>query len=278
MLTINDCTFRYSKRKPPVIDRFSLSLSEGGVYGLLGSNGAGKSTLLNLIAGLLTPDSGDVTLDGINTRRRLPVTLSEIFLVPEEFDLPSMPLETFARVNGALYPRFSHEDFIANLETFSMTPDQNLGALSMGQKKKVFLSFAMACNTKLVLLDEPTNGLDIPGKTAFRRFIARAMTDDRIFIISTHQVRDVGQILDHVLIVDNHEVILDQPVAEIERRLQFVDTFDKELIARALYSEKALGGASVIIPADGDEESRLNLELLFNFAHTDAVTLKSIFK
>ncbi len=278
MLTIKDCTFSYSRKKGPVIDRFSLSVAEGGVYGLLGSNGAGKSTLLNLMAGLLTPDSGDVTLDGVNTRLRLPETLSDLFIVPEEFGLPALPLATFARTNGTLYPKFSYEDFRRNLETFDLPADLNLGALSMGQKKKVFLSFAMACNTKVLLLDEPTNGLDIPGKAAFRRFIAQSMTDDRIFIISTHQVRDVGQILDHVLIIDNREVILDAKTSEIQRRLRFVETFDKELADNSLYAEKVMGGAAVILPADGEaDESEINLELLFNFAHVNPQKIKSIF-
>lgn len=278
MLTIKDCTFRYSRKKGPVIDRFSLSVAEGGVYGLLGSNGAGKSTLLNLMAGLLTPDSGDVTLDGVNTRLRLPETLGDLFIVPEEFDLPALSLATFAHVNGALYPKFSNEDFMRNLEIFELPTDLNVGALSMGQKKKVFLSFAMACNTKVLLLDEPTNGLDIPGKAAFRRFIAQSMTDDRIFIISTHQVRDVGQILDHVLIIDNREVILDAKTSEIQRRLRFVETFDKDLADNALYAEKVMGGAAVILPADGEEdESEINLELLFNFAHMNPQKIKSIF-
>lgn len=278
MLTIKDCTFSYSRKKGPVIDRFSLSVAEGGVYGLLGSNGAGKSTLLNLMAGLLTPDNGDVTLDGVNTRLRLPETLSDLFIVPEEFDLPALQLATFARTNGALYPKFSYEDFRRNLETFDLSSDLNLGALSMGQKKKVFLSFAMACNTKVLLLDEPTNGLDIPGKAAFRRFIAQSMTDDRIFIISTHQVRDVGQILDHVLIIDNREVILDAKTSEIQRRLRFVETFDKDLADNALYAEKVMGGAAVILPADGEaDESEINLELLFNFAHVNPQKIKSIF-
>lgn len=278
MLTIKDCTFSYSRKKGPVIDRFSLSVAEGGVYGLLGSNGAGKSTLLNLMAGLLTPDNGDVTLDGVNTRLRLPQTLCDLFIVPEEFDLPALSLSTFARINGALYPKFSNEDFKRNLETFDLPSDLNLGALSMGQKKKVFLSFAMACNTKVLLLDEPTNGLDIPGKAAFRRFIAQSMTDERIFIISTHQVRDVGQILDHVLIIDNREVILDAKTSEIQRRLRFVETFDKDLADNALYAEKVMGGAAVILPADGEaDESEINLELLFNFAHVNPQKIKSIF-
>lgn len=277
MLDINHCTFSYSRGKKPVIDDFSLRLKEGGVYGLLGSNGAGKSTLLYLMSGLLTPASGDVTLDGENVRLRRPSTLSEIFIVPEEFDFPSMRIEEYARLNGAFYPRFSMEELEANMAIFELDPTMNLGGMSMGQKKKAALCFAMACNTKVLLMDEPTNGLDIPGKSSFRRFIARAMTDDRIFLISTHQVRDVGQILDHLLIIDNRRVLFDKPVAVVEERMKFCDTNDASLIARALYAEKGMGGASVILPNTDGMDTELNLELLFNFAHENPEKLNSLF-
>lgn len=278
MIKIQDLSFGYSRRKPPVFADFSLSLSEGGVYGLLGSNGAGKSTLLYLMAGMLTPYSGKVYLDGVDTRDRKPLTLADMFLVPEEFDLPSLSIRKYAEVNGALYPDFSMQDMMTNLEIFGMDPELNLSKISMGQKKKAFLSFAMACNTKVVILDEPTNGLDIPGKSAFRRYIANAMSDDRIFIISTHQVRDVTNILDHIIIIDDSHVLLNQPVYEIQKRLRFTDTIDRELISEALYSEQGLAGAAVILPNTADEDTTINLELLFNFAHADRNRLNQVFE
>ncbi|WP_289225838.1 ATP-binding cassette domain-containing protein, partial [Bacteroides acidifaciens] len=93
MLKIDHLTFFYPHRTKPVIDDFSMELPAGGVYGLLGRNGAGKSTLLYLIAGLLTPKSGNVAFAGTDTRLRRPKTLADIFIVPEEFNLPSMSLD-----------------------------------------------------------------------------------------------------------------------------------------------------------------------------------------
>lgn len=133
-------------------------------------------------------------MDGNDVRRRLPSTLADIFLMPDEVVLPSMKLEEFVRLNAPLYPRFSEEDMARNLEIFDVERDVNLGELSMGQKKKVYMSFALACNTSVLLMDEPTNGLDIPGKDAFRRFVAGSMNDDRAIVISTHQVRDLEQV------------------------------------------------------------------------------------
>ena len=277
MLKVNDCTFSYSQRKEPVLKNFSLEIAEGGVYGLLGSNGAGKSTLLYLIAGLLNPDSGDVTLNGINTRLRRPETVSEIFIVPEEFDFPSLTLEKFVELNKPFYPRFSYDEMLENLAIFELTPDLNVSKLSMGQKKKVALSFAMATNTRVLILDEPTNGLDIPGKAAFRRYISRAVSDERIFIISTHQVRDVAQLLDHVLIVDNRQVLFDHSIAEIQSRLKFVETLDRNLINSALYASNSLGGSALVLPNLDGNDTEINLELLFEFAHDDPQGLNAIF-
>lgn len=265
MLVIDSCTFNYRRSGVPTIDRFSLKFEQGGVYGLLGSNGAGKSTLLQLICGLLTPESGAITLDGVNTRRRLPETLSKIFFVPEEFELPDMKLSKYAHFYGSLYPNFSLEEMHRHLAMFGIQGDPKLKALSMGQKKKVFLAFAMACNTELLILDEPTNGLDIPGKSAFRRFIAESMSDSRIFIISTHQVKDVDRILDHIIIMDSSRVLLDKTVTEIQTQMKFVDSNDPELIESALYSERSIGGASLILHNDDDSDSEINLELLFNY-------------
>lgn len=278
MLNIKNCTFNYRHKGEPTIDDFSLKLKEGGVYGLLGSNGAGKTTLLQLISGLLTPVSGEVTLDGVNTRLRQPSTLEKIFFVPEEIDLPPLKLDTFINLNGALYPKFSKEEMYHHLDTFGLPRDIRLDKLSMGQKKKVALSFAMACNTKILLMDEPTNGLDIPAKSAFRKYVIESMSDDRIFVISTHQVRDVSQILDHILIMDKQKVLLDRTVSEIQDKMKFTETVNNELINNALFAVKGLGGASVILPNEDGDDSELNIELLFDFAISDPEKLNSLFQ
>ncbi len=278
MLNIRNCTFNYRHKGEPTIDDFSLQLREGGVYGLLGSNGAGKTTLLQLISGLLTPVSGKVTLDGENTRLRHPSTLEKIFFVPEEIELPPLKLDSFINLNGALYPNFSKEEMYHHLDTFGLPRDIRLDKLSMGQKKKVALSFAMACNTKILLMDEPTNGLDIPAKSAFRKYVIESMSDDRIFVISTHQVRDVSQILDHILIMDKQKVLLDRTVSEIQDKMKFTETTDSGLIDNALYAVKGLGGASVILKNEDGDDSELNIELLFDFAISNPEKLNSLFE
>ncbi len=265
-------------RAPRVLDDFSLKLDAGGVYGLLGPNGAGKSTLLQLIAGVLTPCSGKVTFDGIDTRRRLPATVQDIFFVLEEIELPPVTLDKFVRCIAPLYPRFSMEQMRGHLEMFEID-DANLrlDALSMGQKKKVFMCFAMSCNTRVLLMDEPTNGLDIPGKSSFRRFVARAMNDDRIFMISTHQVRDVEQLLDHIIIMNSSTVMFNRSVAEIQSHLRFVRGADADTSQGALFGIPSMAGNDIVLPNTDGQDTDVNLELLFDFALKDPQLLNSQF-
>ena len=263
MLQVENISFSYRRGKKEVLSDFSLSLEKGRVYGLLGKNGAGKSTLLYLMSGLLTPKHGKVMYHDTDVRRRLPITLQDMFLVPEEFELPPISLISYIELNGNFYPRFSKEDMVKYLHFFEMDLDTDLGALSMGQKKKVFMSFALATNTSLLRMDEPTNGLDIPGKSQFRKFIASGMSDDKTIVISTHQVRDIDKVLDHVLIMDNSHVLLDQSITSICDKLLFVESDDRELVKTALYTLPSVQGNLLLLPNTENEESEINLELLF---------------
>ena len=264
MITVENLSFLYRKSKRAVLHDFSLSLEKGRVYGLLGKNGAGKSTLLYLMSGLLTPKSGKVVYHDVDVRRRLPITLQAMFLVPEEFDLPPVSLISYIELNSPFYPRFSKEDMVKYLHYFEMDINIDLGALSMGQKKKVFMSFALATNTSLLLMDEPTNGLDIPGKSQFRKFIASGMTDDKTILISTHQVRDIDKVLDHVLIMDNSRVLLNESTMSICDKLFFTESENRELLQSSLFSTPSIQGNFLLLPNESGEDSEINLELLFN--------------
>ena len=253
MITVENLSFLYRKSKRAVLHDFSLSLEKGRVYGLLGKNGAGKSTLLYLMSGLLTPKSGKVVYHDVDVRRRLPITLQDMFLVPEEFDLPPVSLISYIELNSPFY-----------LHYFEMDINIDLGALSMGQKKKVFMSFALATNTSLLLMDEPTNGLDIPGKSQFRKFIASGMTDDKTILISTHQVRDIDKVLDHVLIMDNSRVLLNESTMSICDKLFFTESENRELLQSSLFSTPSIQGNFLLLPNESGEDSEINLELLFN--------------
>lgn len=213
MISITNVTFGYTP-SVRVLEDFSLRFQDGGVYGLLGKNGTGKSTLLYLITGLLRAQRGTVEVDGVDASSRKAETLADMFIVPEEYDLPAISLKNYVKALKPFYPRFSEELLERCLREFEMPTDVNLGALSMGQKKKVYICIALAANTKYLLLDEPTNGLDILSKSLFRKVVVAGMSEDKTIIISTHQVHDVEHLLDHVVIVDRNRVLLDQKLEE----------------------------------------------------------------
>ena len=276
MLQINQISFSYNKKAGDLFSDFSLNLEAGNVYGLLGKNGAGKSTLIYLMTGLLTPKSGEVLFDGENVRRRLPKTMSDIYLVPEEFDLPRLTIKQYVSLNSPFYPRFSMEDMQRYLDIFEMGGDMDLKlhSLSMGQKKKVFMSFAFATNTRVLIMDEPTNGLDIPSKSQFRKLVTTGMTDDKLMLISTHQVRDISDILDHVTIIDQSRVLLNAGFADIMSKVAFRPLQEGDQPLFVLQSPFGPLGA---VRAQEGEETKVDLEMLFNAALQNPEAINQLF-
>ena len=277
MIEVENLSFSYGRRKSMVLEDFSMKLDKGSVYGLLGKNGTGKSTLLYLMAGLLRPQTGNVLYKGVDVKKRYPDTLQDMFLVPEEFALPNVSLKQYVKLNAPFYPNFSDELLNACLRDFDMNVDIHLGELSMGQKKKAFMCFALATNTSLLMMDEPTNGLDIPSKSQFRKVIASGMSDDKAVIISTHQVRDIDSLLDHVLIMDGSKLLLDESVSSICEKLYFAEQGMNEPTEEALYVQPSVQGNSVILPNEYGEDSKLNLEVLFNAILAERERMQQMF-
>lgn len=276
MFTINQLSFGYNKRAGNLFQDFSLDLNAGNVYGLLGKNGAGKSTLIYLMTGLLTPQAGEVLFDGENVRKRLPKTMSDIFLVPEEFELPQLNLKKYVDINATFYPRFSMEDMQRYLDIFEMggMMDVKLNSLSMGQKKKVFMAFAFATNTRALIMDEPTNGLDIPSKSQFRKLVTTGMSDDKMMLISTHQVRDISDILDHVTIIDQSRVLLNTGFADVMSRLAFRPMREGD---QPIFEQQTAMGSLVAVPACDGEETKVDLEMLFNATLQNPEAINQLF-
>ena len=277
MIEVENLSFSYGRRKSKVLEDFSMKLDKGSVYGLLGKNGTGKSTLLYLMAGLLRPQTGNVFDKGVDVKKRYPDTLQDMFLVPEEFALPNVSLKQYVKLNAPFYPNFSDELLNDCLRDFDINEDIHLGELSMGQKKKAFMCFALATNTSLLMMDEPTNGLDIPSKSQFRKVIASGMSDDKAVIISTHQVRDIDSLLDHVLIMEGSKLLLNESVSTICEKLYFADQGVNEPTDGALYVQPSVQGNSVILPNEYGEDSKMNLEVLFNAMLAERERMKQMF-
>ena len=276
MIDIQNLHFAYKKKK--VFTALSLSLQPGHIYGLLGKNGTGKSTLLRNIAGLLFPDQGTVKVLNHTPGLRQPEFLQELFMVPEEFFLPNVTISKFVECNAPFYARFNHEQFNNYLREFEIPLDNKLQQMSYGQKKKALISFGLACNTSLLLMDEPTNGLDIMSKSQFRRVIAGAIDDNKCIIICTHQVKDMESLIDRITIIDEGRILFDQTVDQITSRLSFKISFDSMEVKEALYREESLKGSAIITANKEDEEGKIDLEMLYKANDTNGEAIRSTLK
>ena len=263
MVTIKNLYFTYSKHNK-LFENLNLTLSDGHIYGLLGKNGTGKTTLLSLISGLLFPLEGTMDVRGKNPVKRQIDFLQELFLVSEEFDLPDVSPMGYATLYSSFYPHFDEKQYRHYLKEFEVDAGSVMTKMSMGQRKKAYISFALACNTRLLLMDEPTNGMDIPSKAQFRKLIASIATENRCIVISTHQVRDLENLIDTIVVLENHQIIFNQSVDTISEKLSFVFYHHAEATGQFLYEEiEALGNKGIAANPSGSP-SRVDMELLFN--------------
>jgi len=263
MVTIENLTFAFKKNQP-LFSGLNLNLEKGNTYGLFGLNGAGKTTLLNLISGMLFPNLGECLIHNSPAKERLPEVLSDLFILPEQFELPKMNATNYIAIQAPFYPRFDTEQMSKMLTEFQIDTGKNLTELSYGQRKKFMIAFALASNASLLLMDEPTNGLDIPSKSQFRKIMAATDTHDRCVVISTHQVRDLNTLIDRITVLHSGNIIFDQTISSINERLSFIKIGPDENHS-SLYSEEILGGHAAIAAKESDEGNNLiDLELLFN--------------
>ena len=264
MITLKELSFSYSRKKE-VLDRINLEVGSGHICGLLGKNGEGKTTLLNLLSGQIFPDQGScLVLEEIPSERNARF-LQQIFLLPEEISMPEVTAIEYIKMYAPFYPTFRDDICKACVESFEINLSDRLSKMSQGQRKKVAITLALAAHTPLLLMDEPTNGLDIPSKATFRRLVASLIDDNQTVIISRHQVRDLESLIDTVLILDQRQTLLNKTLNEIGEKLYFGPLLPEE---KALYSEPTPQGTIGVTAREDKEETAVSLELLFNAAIT----------
>ncbi len=275
MIEIKDLHFSYKRKK--IFNGLNLTLQPGYIYGFLGKNGTGKTTLLRNISGLVFPSQGKVKVLGFDPRERRPAFLQELFMVPEEFYLPDVSIAKFVDCNASFYPKFSEEQFDRYLKEFDIPLSNKLQQMSYGQKKKVLIAFGLACNTSLLLMDEPTNGLDIISKSQFRKTMATALQDNKCILISTHQVKDLENLIDRITIIDEGKILFDKTLQQLSARLNCKVSYDNSEIKNALYREPAMRGEAIIqLNMDG-EEGKIDLEMLYKAVVLNGDVLKTVF-
>jgi ABC-2 type transport system ATP-binding protein len=262
MIKINNIDFAYGK-KAKLFDRLNLNLEKGKIYGLLGKNGTGKSSLLKLMQGLLFTQAGSIEINQYKPSERSPNFLQEVYFLPEEYQLPAISVLKYAELYGKFYPKFDFPKYEELIKYFELSSDENIQQLSFGNKKKVLISFALACKSTFLFLDEPTNGLDIPTKTQLRKLFAKEISEDQCVVISTHQIRDLAQLMESIIILNNGQIVLAQDLNVIEEKLKFQYDSNAQ-IEGSLYAEKAPGSFVHIMPNPQNVPSELDLEILFN--------------
>ena len=273
MITIKDLGFAY--RETSVLKNINMTLEEGHIYGLLGENGVGKTTLLTLLCGLKKPLMGTIETDGHNPYKREPSLLSDQYYLSDEVAPVNMKAIDYAGNYGKFWERFDLNRFVEIMEIFENNPLQKMNKMSFGQLKKTYIAFALACNTKYLFMDEPTNGLDIPSKAQFRKAVMKYTREDSIILISTHQVRDLENIIDPIIILDRQDVLLNATIEKITDKLYF--DYASEKGDDALYSEMTPGGSIQVKLNQTGEESKVNIEALFNTVHQHKELIKGIF-
>ena len=275
MVKISDLEFSYAGKRQPLFRNLDCELQKGSIVGLLGKNGAGKTSLLKLMIGLLNPTAGAVSIMDLNPADRQPSLLQDIYFLPEEFHHPGVSIKAYVNANAGFYPRFDETLLGRLILDFELPTDKRLGELSYGQKKKFFISFALSTKCRLLVLDEPTNGLDIPSKAIFRRVMAGSLEEDQLVIISTHQVRDVENLIDRILMLEQGKFIMQKDLFEISSRLHFATTTSAG--DDVLYKEMVPGGYKVITPQSGTD-SPVDIELLFNAISNNSEKMREYVK
>jgi ABC-2 type transport system ATP-binding protein len=275
MVEIENLSYSYKKKN--VFEGLSINFEPGNIYGLLGKNGTGKSTLFRNICGLLKPKKGTITTYGYSSVSRNPSMLSKIFLLPEEFFVPSVYVKDFVGTLAPFYPRFSQEEFQKYITDFEVPIDNRLDQMSMGQKKKTLIAFSLATNTELLLMDEPTNGLDIVSKTQFKNVMAGSVNENKCIIISTHQVKDIENLINRISVIDNGSILFDESISTIGTKISFVSNPVASGSSRSIYAEPNLNGVSEVLINDTGRVSKVDLEMLYKVVMLKTEEINQIF-
>lgn len=273
MIRIEKLGFSYGQ--VPVLKNITMNLEPGKIYGLLGENGVGKTTLLTLLAGLKKPLQGSIDIDGSAPYSRAPQVLENQFYLADEMLPVPMKAAEYARITGEFWPNYKQDTFEEIMELFENTSDKKMNEMSTGQLKKTYISLALALGCKYLFLDEPTNGLDIPSKAQFRSALMKYTGEDSTIVISTHQVRDLENIIDPIIILDRQDVLLNASLEEISRNLYF--DYGTQLHPESLYSEQLPGGFIQVYPNAEGADSKVNIEALFNAVHHNKEFIKGLF-
>ena len=262
MINIQKLAYHY-KRRTPILEESTTAFLPGGVYGILGANGVGKTTLLHLLGGFIFPKKGEISVFGDQPKARSVAFLQDTYYVPVEVNLPAIKVSAYAQRLSPFYPKFDIKTWENALKTFDIDLSSRLDALSFGQKKKVSISFALATHCNMLLLDEPTDGLDIPSKDSFRSLLSKHVTEGRVVAITTHHIHDIASLVDHLVILKDTQITVNMPIHTIAERICSTTSTQLPHPDELVYSERIPGGYHCLVHNHTGTEGPLDLEILF---------------
>lgn len=261
MIDAKHVRFSYSWKRP-LFEDLTFHVGRGRVTGLLGLNGEGKTTLLKLLAGQLLYSGGKIEVLNQDPKVRKVSFLQSVYYLSESINLPKgISVKRFFDMMKVFYPTYSQEIADECLAAFDIDPGMEMRSASQGQQKKMMLAFAFALRVAVLLLDEPTNGLDIPSKSVFRRLIAKYITEEQTVIISTHQIRDLEQIIDYAMVLRNNQILLNESLSELSERFVVAPAAGRE---GALYEEMSPMGKLGLYTREEWDEYNFSTEMFFN--------------
>ena len=220
VIDVRDVTVRYGRNV--AVDGVSFNVEKGSVYALLGRNGAGKSSLVRCLLGQRKPDSGTIRAFGEDVWTRRATLMQRIGVVSEEADAPpEMTVAQIARFCSRLYARWDQREVDERLERFEVPARTKFGALSKGQKKQALLALALATSPDLLILDDPTLGLDVVArKSLFEEVIAELADRGITVFLTTHDLGGIEKLADRVAIVKNGQLVVEEELEGLKARFR----------------------------------------------------------
>lgn len=275
MIEIKNVTKKYGDYT--AIENINLTVGEASIYGLVGYNGSGKTTLLKTAAGILKPEAGEVLYDGKNVFDNGALR-SNIFYIPDEvYFLKNAGLEKMGEFYKEYFPNFSDSVFKNMTDAMGLDPKKNISAFSKGMQRQAEIVLAMSTRPKYLLLDEVFDGIDPQKRSLCKKlFIEYMAQTDCSILMSSHNLQEVGDLCDHVALIDGKRLKMDVSVDDIsgaytKYRLIFDREIDKSDFDAIENKGVEIDGrlASVIVASSFDESRLKALRPI----HIDSVTL-----